>query len=368
MDRPAKLYRRSALEAVSCPKRYYELYERPDPAVDSGDAALRGTIFHAVAKVYIRRLASLSLTSDHEELSRAVQATIEVTRTPSHLIDEITDLAFRWGLTFELDLDSYLLAEETQQLEDEHVEWTPDLVYVRPHELEQVDWKTHWVGLEDEVVKDQFQAQVYVWQAAQQWPGFDAYRFTFVFPRLGTTATHVWTADEVQDLEVVVTSRIAVIEQCRVEDHWEAIPGVQCGYCRLACPVKDHASLEPSRITTDDDARALAGELLVMEKSVTMRREVLRKWCERNGPVELGGITWGFKSTQTARYPAVKVVDALLEHEVDSPEFWVSTSNLRKWLKQSAGLRRKHPGLADQLVRLEERTTKQSFRSWKTTA
>ena len=68
MSKSATFYRRSALEAVSCPKRYYELYERPDPVVDSGDAAMRGSVFHAVAEVYIKRLASLGLVSDHEEL------------------------------------------------------------------------------------------------------------------------------------------------------------------------------------------------------------------------------------------------------------------------------------------------------------
>jgi len=366
MSKSATFYRRSALEAVSCPKRYYELYERPDPVVDSGDAAMRGSVFHAVAEVYIKRLASLGLVSDHEELMRALEATIVAMKTPAHLVDEVTSLVERWGLTFELDVDSYLLAEETQRLEDQHVEWTPDLVYARPHELEQVDWKTYWVGMDDKDVKNEFQAQVYVWQAAQRWPGFNSYRFTFSFPRLGTSATHVWMADEVPDLGTVVTSRIAIIEQCKEENRWEAIPGSQCGYCRLECPIKDHASLETSRILTHEQAQAIAGELLVLEKTAANKKEALKGWCEANGLVSLNGIEWGFKPQASVRYPADKVIDALREHGVDSPSFKVTQSNIRLYVKSSAAIKKKHPGLSEHIMRLGEETTKQSFRKWKT--
>ena len=208
-DEPIEVrqYRRAALEAATCPKRFFELYETKQPIEHGSDAAIRGTAFHETARLYIQRLAKLSLTTDAEELKKSLDEAIALVKLPSHLVREVESLAEKWGLTFELDLEAFLLAEETQVLSVEEtgepyeLQWTPDLVYARNNELEQVDWKTYWAGISDKEVKDQFQAQAYVWQAAQKWKGFENYRFTFNYPRLGFSSSAVCSAREVEDLE-----------------------------------------------------------------------------------------------------------------------------------------------------------------------
>ena len=352
-------HRRSALEAVSCPHRYHELYERPDPVDDTSDEAIRGSAFHDVAKVYIRRLASLGLATDHEELIRALHATIAVTKTPPHLVREVEDLAIRWGQRFELDLDAYLLAEETQVLLAEGVEWTPDLVYARPYELEQVDWKTYWVGLTDDQVKQQFQAQVYVWQASKVWPNFDQYRFTFSFPRLGYEATGIWYPEEIEQLEPIVTSRIGIIDDCRTRNEWPAIPGTHCGFCRLKCPKRDHMALEAQRATTDDQAAELAAELLVLDQAVTSRKKALKAWCKTEGPVNANGARFGFQTYYERRFLVQDVLKVLQGHGIEKPQFSVSASSLATYLKTKM-----HAQVAPELLAIATEKPRQQFRNW----
>lgn len=329
---PVRIYRRSALEAISCPKRFYEIYEREDPIEDSSDEALRGQGFHETAKRYIHRLASQGLQTDAEELQQALQDTIIGLRLPAHLIKEVEALAERWALTFELNLDAYLLAEETQILEEEGLQWTPDLVYARGSELEQIDWKTYWSGITDNDVKKQFQAQSYVWMAAKKWPGFENYRFTFNYPRLGYSSTATWTVDEVDELEIIVKSRVSVINSCRESGEWNAIPGSQCMYCRLDCPVKDHASLDVSRVKNAKDAESIAGELMVFDKATSARRNALKAWCDEHGPVLVNDVQWGFTGSDIMQFPANDVIRILDRHGVQDKNFYVTKSALRPYL------------------------------------
>ena len=366
-----RMYRRSALEAVDCPKRYHTLYEAEDPPVDTNDAAKRGIVFHDIVKVYIRRLASLGLQADHEELRRAVDATIAVHALPPDLVREVVDLVDRWALTFELDLEAFVCAEETQRLEPEEVgarggvEWTPDLVYARDGELHQLDWKTYWLGFTDREVKSQFQAIAYVWQAAKKWPNFDRYRFSFVFPRLGTVATDVWTREEVEELEIAVQSRIAIIERCRERGEWPEIPGTQCQFCRLDCSIKDHPKLDITRVTSIGNARTIADELSVLERAVTVRREALRAWCGEHGPVVTGGVGWGYGARVQREYPAEEVMALLREHGVERSGITLSATALRGWVKPGKKYQKRYKGLEEQIGVLCKEQKKQVFKRWK---
>ena len=339
------IYRRSALEAISCPKRFYELYEREDPIQDSSDESLRGSAFHEAAKIYIKRLASLQLQMDAEELQKAVYEAVTKLRLPTHLVKEVESLSEKWGLTFELDLDAFLLAEETQVLEEEGLQWTPDLVYARGDELEQIAWKTFWAGISDNEVKDQFQAQAYVWQAAQKWPGFKRYRFTFNYPRLGYSSSAVWTASEVEELEVIVKSRIGMIEDCRERGEWEANPGSQCAFCRIDCPVKDHQSLDVSRAKNEVDAKKIAGELMVFEKAATARRNALKAFCVERGPVVVNGVQWGHHESDTTTFPANDVIEVLDNHGIQDRKFYVTKTALRTYLAT-----KKHKDVGEDLM------------------
>lgn len=357
-------FRRSALEAVECPKRYFELYESEHPPDETSDAALRGIAFHAIAEVYIKRLHQLRLTADHEELLRAVNATIPALDLPPDLIYEVMDLVERWALTFELDRDAFLMAEETQRLEDEQVEWTPDLVYARDGELEQIDWKTYWIGLDDKDVKNQFQAQVYVWQASRRWKGFEKYRFTFVYPRLGTSATAVWTAEEAEALSVVAQSRIEIIKQHRESGRWPEVPGTHCGFCKLDCSIKDHASLDVQRIKTDEQAKAMADELIVLEKSVKARREAMQAWCGVHGDVEHHGIGFGYRPFTRKSYSADDVFRVFAEYGIENSGVELSATNLRGWVNLSDRFSKEYDGLKDRLMVLCKEKKRQGFKRW----
>ena len=353
----AETFRRSALEAVDCPARYKAIYE--DGVGGDSDPAIRGRAFHDVAKVYIRRLADLKRTSDHEELERAFEAVIAVTKLPPHLVAEVKMLTQRWGESFELNLDAYVLAEETQVVHEAAAEWTPDLVYAHADELEQKDFKTYWVGMTEAQVKEQFQAQVYVWLASKVWPGFPRYRFTFSFPRLRAEASAVWEPWEVDAVEAAVRSRIAIINQSRQTGDWPAIPGPHCRLCHLKCPKMDHMALEVQRVQDAHVAQEVAGELLILEQAVKARKAALRGWCQTEGPVNVKGVTFGFKPGVTTKFPSQGVIEVLAAHEIPHPTFTVSASALSTYLKT-----KRYAHLRDDLMAVADVQTTQSFTSW----
>lgn len=376
---PRRMLRRSALEAMACPHRYKKLYV--DEVDDTSDEALRGQVAHDVAKVYIRRLVSLNrahdeeatratiagqppvpplnLRGDAEEAKRALEATLAVTKLPPHLVQEVEMLVMRWSQRFELDIGAYLLAEETQAVASERLEWTPDLVYVRGHEIEQVDWKTFWVGFTENQVKQQFQAKVYVWLAAKAWPNFPQYRFTFDFMRLGYQVTAVWYPDEIAELDLEIRARVRAIEDSEERDEWPAIPGEHCGFCRLKCPMIDQVDLMPRRVTSGETAQAVAGELLVLEQAVAARKKALKGYCKTEGPVDVGGARYGFKGSVKRKFLIRDVLKVLEEHEIQ-PHFKIGSTPLSSYLKAQM-----HAGVRPDLEDIAEVTPRQTFTSWK---
>ena len=130
---PSALIRRSALEAAACLYNYFQRYVLGVP--DQSPASMRGIAFHAPAfgsertEGYVPKLAKARLVSDHELAVQALREALPAEQIPAYLLPEVEDLFWGWTERFELDLDAYLLAEQTQQVAG--FTWRPDLVYAR---------------------------------------------------------------------------------------------------------------------------------------------------------------------------------------------------------------------------------------------
>jgi hypothetical protein len=322
-----KKRRRSALEAFDgCPFRYNAIYNLG--AEDKGDEANRGIAFHEIAFRYIDRLAKARTPMDAEELALAISEGIALSNCPTALLDEVNELAGRWGSGFELDLDAYLTAEE--RLESDLFTWIPDLVYVRPTHVEILDWKTFYKGFTEAQARKEFQARFYLKQALAIWPGFPEYWFTFVFVRLNYRVTIKVKPEEIETWGPQVDGILAGLENAERTGTWPAVPGSHCGLCRLTCPVVDNPARLPVRLIDVGQRDTAAGEILPLEQRLKALKKSLAAYVTKEGPFVLNGQLFQQAQTESVTYPAVKALDFLKDHGVDPADVTLSKTALAK--------------------------------------
>lgn len=331
---------------------------------DRGDESQRGIGFHEVAFRYIDRLAKAGLRADAGEASLAFREGVALAQLPSRLVDQVKRLWVPFAEWFQLDLDAYFAAEALQVSAfcmncswrgaeadvvykgggtptDPVVEccpdcqgpvsastWTPDLVYVRPHEVEITDWKTYYKGLTEEQARQEFQLKFYLWQAMHLWPGFPSYRFTFNFTRLRYSVSVAFRPDEIEAFSDEVKAITLGIYEAKRTAQYPAIPGSHCALCRLKCPVVDNPYRLPVRITRPEERDALASRILTLEQELRAAKKVLRGYCETAGGFRFRGETFAFWPETTRRYPADEVLTWLKEQGKDVSAVTVSTTAL----------------------------------------
>lgn len=286
------------------------------PLEDRGDDANRGIAFHECAARYIERLAAKKLEADHEEAQEAFREGIEAARPAPHLLPQISKLWAKFTGWFQLDLDAYYAAELKQHTcarrgcghpEHEHgaegckrgrcrceafqpgFTWTPDLIYVRPHEIEIKDWKTYYKGLTEAQARDEFQLKFYLVEAMRIWPNFARYKFTFDFVRLGYEVSVVMTAEEIEAFQAEVEAIQAGMARARALADYPATPGQQCVFCRLKCPVVDAVDRLPVRARSGEEAAWMFGRLLVLEQERRALKLAIGGWAATEGPVVCRG-------------------------------------------------------------------------------
>lgn len=303
--------RRSAVEAFGCPYRYEQIHLKG--VDDTGDESIRGRAFHAAAWIYILRLAAKQTPADHEEAQLALRKGIAITGLPDHLVTHVEKLFNRWAAHFELDLPAFFQAEDL--VRRGRRTFRPDLVYVRPGELEIKDFKTYYKGLTEAQAREELQPRWYLVEALQVWPGFDRYRFTFVFVRLGYEVSIVFTPDEIQAMEAGVQGAIDAVVDAEASGTFPALPGSHCGLCRLACPVVDNPARTPIRVLDQAQALDIMGQILAGEQRLKTLKKTLAAYVKVEGPIALRGEVYQHTPRDTMRFPLDQVIDLVPERD-----------------------------------------------------
>jgi hypothetical protein len=319
------------------------------PLEDRGDEANRGIAFHECAARYIERLAAKQLEADHEEATEAFREGIEASRPAPHLLPQISKLWQKFTGWFQLDLAAYYAAELKQHTcsgrgcghsEKDHKDgrctrcrcqqfqpgftWTPDLIYVRPGEIEIKDWKTYYKGLTETQARDEFQLKFYLVEAMRIWPNFARYKFTFDFVRLGFEVSVTLTPEEIEAFQAEVEAIQAGMAQARAVGIYPATPGAQCGLCRLRCPVVDAGDRLPVRVQTADQAAEMFGRLMVLEQERKALKKALGGWAATEGAVVCRGQEYVHQS-QTSYSVTMADVDPFVgQHQHELVRFGLS--------------------------------------------
>lgn len=310
--------RRSALEAFACcPLKFKAIYL--DGLTEMQDASRRGSTFHLAAELYIKSLRAAGEKADPDLARSALDEALITLPLPPAEWEDVEGLWWRWVEAFELDLNAFV-ALEAKQVARLGLTWTPDLVYTDgPDILKLIDFKTHWAIWTDVQAAKKFQARFYLAQARRAFPGFVAYTIEFHFVRWGVTVSVTLPAAALDDVDAQVDTILAGIQRAERSNDWQPTPGAHCRGCAVACPVAAQAHRLPLRVTTPEEAKHAAGELLVLEEAVSARREALRTFTELNGPVEIGGVEYSHRPTPRTSFPADAVVDVLRDAQIAFP-------------------------------------------------
>lgn len=354
------IHRRSALEAFACPHRYHEIVVRGVP--DDSPEAQRGQCVHAAARLYVHALAATKTPQDADTARWALDEAIRETLPPAHQIDDIRDVWQRWAERFELDVDAFLLAE-VKQIRGRRT-WTPDVIYARPGMLEIADLKTFFIGLTPAHARTLMQTRFYVAEAAKIWPGFDVYRMTYDFMRLGWSVSVDFRASEIDELDDIVRQVELAADAARQAGVYPAKPGPHCDFCRLACPLEAELRasgrlMAPLRMTTEAEAVRAAEEYLVLARAAELRRDALAVWVATMGDLDIAGTRFHYKTQETERYPAAGVYRALgvpVPEDAAGSDLTLSKTAVGRYLRN-----RRWAHAREAIARLAEVTTRSVF-------
>lgn len=307
-----QVYRRSELESIGdgCMHRYKSIWI--DGVDDTSDVALIGIGFAAVKHCYIVRLLEKQLPQDYEEAQEAFVEGVGLCKLPVRLIPELRALWFFHVETFELELDRFIAAEERTTSGD--VGWTPDLVYGDPitNTLEIIDDKSGWHPPLTEVeVRMLFQGRTYSRYARDRWPNWDHYRFTIHAVRFKTYTSVVFSQAELDQVELEIRAAISVKQQCERDGKWPAVAGPACHFCTLACPIVDSPVTLPKRVMTHAEAMKLAGVTLAAKPTLRAIDKALKGWCSTHGPLEVNGLVFDNRRTDSVSYPFPAVAESI---------------------------------------------------------
>lgn len=307
--------RRSARETFAhCPYRYASEYVW---GVDMNSTpARRGTTFHKARELYIRGLWQERAKADHEI---AASALFEANRTlslPHAARLDLESLWSRWIERFELNLDTFVEVE-SGKMSHFGAELRLDEVHAIGDTLRIVDAKTHWRIPSQSEADESFQAAFYLAGARRLFPGFDRYELVYDYVRYGVPLKVSHGHAEMDLTDAICEEQEAAMRDAEESGLFPAQGGAHCATCLAACPIVESTDRAPVRVTSDQEAKRMVGELAAFYRAEEVRQAALRAWADEHGPVESHGISWAHRPVERHTYPARAVLAVLDAHGVD---------------------------------------------------
>lgn len=325
------LMTRSGLEASQCGHRFNSLYNLG--MEDDSPFSLRGTAVHTWKKLYIKGLMVRQVPADYGIAKWAFEEAIRHEKTPPQLVPEVWNIVSRHAQNFALDLEHFIAVEDRRQRVDADLpyQYEPDLEYAFPTYIETIDTKTYYVAMTEAQVRDNFQTHFYIWAAMQEYPNYEVFRFTYDFVRLNVMVSVEFTRTEHEAaFDAEVRAWEAGRRQRYIDNDWTAQAGDVCGFCNLACPLTDDPARAYIRVKSDADKQKNGQLIIVLEKELKARKKAQKASVTKDGPIDVHGEVFAFRTHDKVSYPGNVVVDTVRQLG-EEPGFRVSKSAL-KWL------------------------------------
>lgn len=278
-----------------CPLSYKRYYIEKRAEIKS-DAAAKGSFVHAAIAAYDRHLVEAGLATDITWAPEAILAAYgamngEGIRLAAAAAAEAEEIFRRFVDSHILNPESVAAIEEGFEFDFEAGRFKTiiDLLCIEEGTPIIRDYKTNLsITSQAEVEKD-FQLGVYAWSVWKVW-GYEGVRAMLDFVRFGATREVSYDLEALHKIEGNIIRLVATIEADR---KFKPTPGAHCSWCSWSeeCPA---ISNMPVVVTCAQDAHRVASELALLRKQVKDREDALRPWCNLEGSVTAGGLTWAF--------------------------------------------------------------------------
>lgn len=317
-----------------CPLRYKWHYidgrkEPPSRALKIGSAV------HAAIAAYDKHLVSERLPTDVTYAPLALAAAWEELAKEGRRLsedekDEVEEVFLTFVDSHILEPESVVSIEEMEEVERDGFVFCGvlDLLSLRDGIPVVRDYKTdHQVRSPAAVAHD---PQLATYAVLVHWAhGYEEVLCELDFVRHRTVRRTQYDLPGIKKAEAWLLGQIEALE---AERDWSPTPGSHCAWCSWAdeCPA---ISDRPLRLVTAEDAERLASEILVLEKQIKNRQNLLRDWCAVEGPVEVGGEVFGYLPSKDGGWTVTDkpgYAGILDSHGLDPWEYFnVNTTKLR---------------------------------------
>lgn len=290
----------------SCPAAFHMKYIQKLPEAPSEPLAFGG-LMHKIMATYNQHCLKHSLETDITAMPDIAHKCFyaEPCGLPSSRLGEVLALADRIAGYHTVNPATVVGIEEWVQA------WLEGRKYIFRGIIDRLDiegdtaiitdYKTdHQLRPQSEIEKD-FQLAVYAWLITKEYPQVTQFVIQLDFLRHGIVREAFLDAGRVGQVEAQVLGLIAQVEQTIAKGKFKPRPGHFCSWCGYSsqCPAAKVIPADVRPILTEDDARAVAGELAILERQVSVRKEQLKNYCNQAGFVEANGISWGFHPVES---------------------------------------------------------------------
>jgi len=319
------------------------------------EALAFGGLTHRIIAAYTKHCLECGVQTDITEIPNIVQKCFydQPAGLNSSKYKDVLDLAQYFADTHQAGLQTLVGYEEWVQA------WPAGKKYLFRGIVDRLDiqnemavitdYKTDWQLRPESEITNDFQLAVYAWLVSQEYPQVEKFVVQLDFIRYNVQRSTTLEKSQLAQVEKQVLGLIGQVEKAIADDKFPTRPGQFCSWCgySLKCPAVKNISANVKPITGEEDARAVAEELAVLERQVAIRKEALKNWCREAGPVETNGLTWGFFKVGG---PAIEDIDGFVqlmnEHDLD-PRPYLSTNGTKlKKLWNDPELAEKLAGIA----------------------
>lgn len=202
-----------------------------------------------------------------------------------------------------------------------------DLLEVDPNSLITaviIDYKTERsLRSQSEVERDP-QLRRYCWLVHEAYPQFERFKVRLDFIRFGIVREAEF---DLAEIERTGEEIFAQAERIAKAKEFPARPGAGCGWCSFSerCPARHMPAGDVMTKTNDQ----LASEILLLEKQLNDRKQVLADRLVTQAPLVLNGVEFGHHLTESKRFSDAKAFAAAVQVAGKDPWDYLSVDTIK---------------------------------------
>lgn len=358
--------RNSALrQRRTCAFAYKRTYIDGDPGLPSPSLQAGQRIHTAVAELIRRVVAGDPIIDVHDIAFRVVRGGDVEYADALRLLTRVQEAL---GTEFDVDPRGAFLLEKELEMPirlwdgSEMVFFgTPDLVERTGKKACRItDWKSHWHPMTKEQCDADPQLRRYALLVKHHYPAFERFELVRRFIRYRDNHhEEVITAEALPRVRDALASEIQAARELDAAGEFEPTGGAWCALCQhhASCPLiaryREQGVADWLEISDDDDARAMAGDVMALQAARERLRTHLARYLgdpHPTGAVPVAGGAFGYHATdhQEIGVPA-------LRETLDGQGVELSDDVLRVDLTALEVLKKKLP---ESVVRAVEKATR----------